>query len=355
MTSRRRGVRAGLGLLVVVGLAAVGAAAAVGFGGRTGPVAAAAHLPPATATVTRGDLSRTEQVNGTLDYGDETTVTAKAGGTLTWLPVSGAVISRGHAVYKVDDKPVPLLYGSLPLYRPLAAGDSGSDVAELERNLYALGYRGFTVDSDYSTATASAVKQWQADLGLTETGTVSPNQVAVAAGALRVKQLKAGVGDPASGPVLTYTGTSRTVTIALDVSKQSYVRKGGKATVTLPDGQEIPGTVTDVGNVATTTGGNSNSDTSTTIDVTVAMADQSALGSLVSAPVDVTLVAAQATNVLSVPVAALVALAEGGYGVQVVEGSTTRYAAVKTGLFADGNVEVSGDGIVEGMTVGMPK
>jgi hypothetical protein len=59
--------------------------------------------------------------------------------------------------------------------------------------------------------------------------------------------------------------------------------------------------------------------------------------------------------VLSVPVAALVALAEGGYGVQVVTGSTTRYVGVQTGLFADGNVEISGDGIAEGVTVGMPK
>jgi len=37
-----------------------------------------------------------------------------------------------------------------------------------------------------------------------------------------------------------------------------------------------------------------------------------------------------------VPVGALVALAEGGYGVQVIEGSTARYIAVKTGMFAGG-------------------
>jgi hypothetical protein len=55
-----------------------------------------------------------------------------------------------------------------------------------------------------------------------------------------------------------------------------------------------------------------------------------------------------------VPVAALLALREGGYGVQIVEGSTTRIVAVKTGLFSGGRVEVSGDGLAEGMTVGMP-
>jgi hypothetical protein len=71
--------------------------------------------------------------------------------------------------------------------------------------------------------------------------------------------------------------------------------------------------------------------------------------------VDVTLVSAQATDVLSVPVAALVALAEGGYGVQVVDGSSARYVAVKTGMFASGRVEISGDGITAGTVVGVPK
>ena len=57
---------------------------------------------------------------------------------------------------------------------------------------------------------------------------------------------------------------------------------------------------------------------------------------------------------LTVPVAALVALREGGYGVEVVEGDQPRIVAVKTGLFANGRVEVTGDGLAEGMKVGMP-
>jgi multidrug efflux system membrane fusion protein len=55
-----------------------------------------------------------------------------------------------------------------------------------------------------------------------------------------------------------------------------------------------------------------------------------------------------------VPIAALVALASGGYGVQVVQGASTHYAAVKTGLFAGGKVEISGADIDEGTTVGVP-
>ena len=59
-------------------------------------------------------------------------------------------------------------------------------------------------------------------------------------------------------------------------------------------------------------------------------------------------------DVLAVPVQALVALAEGGYGLEVVDGSSTRYLPVRTGLFAAGRVEVAGEGLREGLTVGMP-
>jgi multidrug efflux pump subunit AcrA (membrane-fusion protein) len=71
------------------------------------------------------------------------------------------------------------------------------------------------------------------------------------------------------------------------------------------------------------------------------------------ASVDVTFTAEERADVLAVPVAALVALREGGYGVEVVEGNRSRYVPVETGLFADGLVEISGAGIEEGMTVGM--
>jgi len=60
-------------------------------------------------------------------------------------------------------------------------------------------------------------------------------------------------------------------------------------------------------------------------------------------------------DVLAVPVAALLALPKGGFGVQVVDGDTTRIVAVKTGMFAAGQVEVSGRDVAEGVTVGVPK
>jgi peptidoglycan hydrolase-like protein with peptidoglycan-binding domain len=344
----RRGLLGvGAGILLV----AAGTAAAVGFGGRDAAPAAASDLPPATAKVTRTTLTQTELVSGTLGYGDALTVSARGAGTVTWLPATGATVSRGQPVYRVDDKPVPLLYGTLPFYRTLADGVSGPDVAEFEQNLAALGYTGFTVDSSFTASTATAVRKWQKALGLTETGTLDPAQVALAPDAIRVSKLNARTGSPASGPLLDYTGTTRTVNVDLDVAKQGLVRAGVAATVTLPSGATVDGTVGSVGTVATA-GSNGGA---ATIPVSVTIADQSKLGSLDAAPVSVTLVSAQAKDVLSVPVSALVALAEGGYGVQIIDGSSTRYVPVKTGMFASGRVEVSGDGITAGTSVGVPK
>ena len=53
-------------------------------------------------------------------------------------------------------------------------------------------------------------------------------------------------------------------------------------------------------------------------------------------------------HVLAVPVGALLALRDGGYGVQISGGALT---AVKVGLFADGMVQISGTGLAAGTRV----
>jgi peptidoglycan hydrolase-like protein with peptidoglycan-binding domain len=319
----------------------------------------ASGLPPATATVTRQDLAETQQEDGTLGYGDEYQMASGVQGTVTWLPAAGRTIRRGKPVYKVDNRPVLLLYGVLPLYRPLSAGVAdGPDVYELETNLRELGYGGFTVDDHYTSATADAVAAWQDDRGLPDTGTVQPGAVFVSPGAIRVGEQKAATGDriAPNQPVLGYTGTTRTVTVDLDVADQQLAVKGGKVTVDLPDGTQTRGTVASIGTVvqappSSSTGGSTGSDT---ITVQVTLDDPGAAGNLDQAPVEVNFVSDEVHDVLTVPVAALLALAEGGYGVQLVEGGTTRVVAVKVGVFADTRVQVSGGGLHAGMKVGVP-
>jgi peptidoglycan hydrolase-like protein with peptidoglycan-binding domain len=340
-------------------VAGVAVAAAVGFGGSgTDTPQAGAHQSPATAPITRETLTETKTVSGTLGYGDTTTVAAKGpAGTITWLAPEGSSVSRGKPVYKVDAQPVVLLYGSAPFYRTLAVGLTGDDVKTLEANLQALGYAGFTVDDEFTSSTADAVKRWQGDLGVPETGRVEVSRVVIAPGQIRIAEHKTEPGSAANGMLLAYTGMTRVVTVALDVADQQLVHKGVSAQITLPDGTAVAGTVASVGTVATkvTSGNGANQTSTTTIDVVVSVADQKKLGTLDEAPVDVVIVADQHKNALTVPVGALVALQEGGYGVLVVDGGGSRYVAVKTGVFANGKVELTGGDVIEGMAVGVPR
>jgi hypothetical protein len=88
------------------------------------------------------------------------------------------------------------------------------------------------------------------------------------------------------------------------------------------------------------------------IEVTVAIADQAALGGLEVASVDVEFVSDGREDVLSVPVAALLARPEGGFAVEMMSGGASALVPVETGLFASGRVEVTGEGIAEGVRVG---
>jgi peptidoglycan hydrolase-like protein with peptidoglycan-binding domain len=314
----------------------------------------ARKLPARTVAVNRETLVSRQDEAGSLGFGDTTALVNRVNGTITRLAAAGSVISRGGRLYEVDEDPVVLLHGTLPAYRTLAAGVEGKDVQQFEQNLRALGYTGFTVDQEYSSATAKAVREWQEDLGLEESGKVEPGRIVYTAGPVRIfgTQLPVGAAAQPGSTVLTWSGTARVVTVELDVEDKRVARVGSKVTVTLPDGKEVAGAVSAAETVVET-GEQPDAEPTTKLVVTVAVPDSKELADYDAASVTVAFLAEQRPDVLTVPVAALLALAEGGYGLEVVEGSTSRTVAVQAGLFADGRVEVSGDGLEEGDTVGV--
>jgi peptidoglycan hydrolase-like protein with peptidoglycan-binding domain len=265
---------------------------------------------------------------------------------VTWLPAVGDVLERGDTVYRVDQRRIPLLYGTIPLYRTLSTGSQGADVRQLERNLGALGYTGFTVDDRFTGSTADAVRRWQSDLGRAKTGRVDIGDAVVSSGARRVAEIVAQPGVAAAGTLLRWTGTTRVVDVDLSTDYADLVRLGAAATVRLPDGGEAPATVTGIGTPTSNAKGDG-----ATLPVELAVPDQRKLGRYQVAGVKVELAAETHENVLSVPVDALVARPGGGYAV-VTDG---RYLPVRTGLFADSYVEISGAGVVAGQTVGVPR
>jgi peptidoglycan hydrolase-like protein with peptidoglycan-binding domain len=360
------------GLAVVALVAAVGAGswlAATRVDRASGEAASQPTVPTATATVRRGDLVSTEQVDGTLGYGTTDTGTAtgtttrvvgKLPGTVTRLPAAGAVLRRGQELYELDGAtPVAFMTGDRPAWRPFASGMSdGPDVRELERNLEALGFdpdHDMTVDDHFSAATTAAIERWQESLDLDQTGTIPLGQVVFLPWtSLRVSSLSAQTGAPGSGPLMSVTATTKQVTVQLDATLAYLVQRGQTVTVELPSGATTKAKVSAVGTVATAPSGGGNptpgSQQSSTVSVTATLTNQRAAGNLDQAPVKVDLVAQSRRDVLYVPVTALLALAEGGYGVELARPDGRRQLVpVHAGLFsADGNVEVSGAGLKPG-------
>ena len=292
--------------------------------------------------------------------------TAGSGGTsYSSLPAVGGVVSQGQTLYWVDSRPVPLLYGAQAADRVMTTGVSGPDVQQLEQDLIALGFANtsnLVADGNFTAADAAAVKRWQAALGVPQTGVVNLGDVVFQTGPIRVTALHVSPGSPVSagGQIMDLTAATRVVTVPLNPALGYQVKQGDAVTVDLPDGHtRVPGTVSGVSTVATQQSGNaqqtSNGAPQTTINVTIMLGDPNAVPNLDQAPVTVDVTTQSARNVLALPVNALLALAGGGYGVEVVQpNGQHRLIVVQPGIFDSSRVQVSGQGLTEGMTVVVP-
>jgi peptidoglycan hydrolase-like protein with peptidoglycan-binding domain len=347
--------------VVVVLVAVVVAAGGVVFAlvGLDRPAAPAAARPLPTVPVTRGDLSTSVRQPGDLGYAGSYQLIAQLSGTVTAVPVSGQVVDRGQRVLAVDQRPVVLFFGDVPLYRPLADGATGADVSVLEQNLSALGYGGFTVDSTFTAGTASAVRHWQKALDLPETGVVDAGAAVVAPAAVRIESVTPVVGEvlDRGSVVATATGTGHGVRVELDRRYRALAVVGGAVRISLFGGTAVDGQVTAIGTTATEAPDNGQQQTSNqqqqTIGVDIAVTSpESALGGVFEGPVTVEFPGESRQDVLTVPIEALTLDAGGGYAVVVVVGGRRRTVPVTTGLVTSSRVEVTG--VAEGMRVEVP-
>jgi peptidoglycan hydrolase-like protein with peptidoglycan-binding domain len=337
---------------LVVGAAAGGAAwLLLGGDGATARSPVNDAIPLGTATVQRRDLVDRQDVDGTLGYATTAVAAAPAAGTLTRLRAEGTTVRRGWSLMSVDAQATAwVIYGRRPVYRDLGPGIAdGSDVRQLERNLQALGYDPGTVDADWTAATTAAVEDFQADRGLTETGTLKAGELLVSDGPARVGAHSAQVGDAVrpGAPVTKLTERTPRITARADAGVASTLRRGAAVSVTLPDGREARGRISSVGTVATA----GQEGEGATVAVYVRLRT-SRHGRLDGAPVAVTLATGATKDVLSVPVTALVATATAKYAVQLA--GSRRLVPVTLGAFAEGWVEVDGPGLAEGARIVVP-
>src|SRR5262249_19044819 len=150
--------------------------------------------------VLRTDVRQRTDLPGGLSYmADHSVVNRLAGlggeATLTGLAAQGTVVRRGGRLFSVDERPGVLMLGPIPAWGALEVGVIGADVRQLERNLRALGYPGFSVDDIFTSATWAAVRQWRHDIGAPVDGVVDLGEVVFLPTEARIDQRLLTPGD----------------------------------------------------------------------------------------------------------------------------------------------------------------
>ncbi|MEY2582693.1 MAG: hypothetical protein QOE09_2542 [Ilumatobacteraceae bacterium] len=282
-----------------------------------------------------------------------------AGATIDRQAPAGTKVTTGTILYWSDGLPVIAIEGDAAatpvLSRPLFDGvTDGVDVKLFEQSLNILGFNAdgtMTVDDHFDSATATAAAAWLASVGFT----ADPASVVMPAGSFVVVPAGLSVGaalvtDGAvldgDTVVLSLTAPSRQVTTTAPIGDATFAL-GATIDVQFPDSTVQPGTVVNVGNVATNTGAPGDTPS---VPVTIGVDKIPAtVDSFVEIPVTLRVVSANVPNAIVVPVSALVALKEGGYAVQQVTGANrdgtnqTKLIGVKPGLFSNGFVQVEGN------------
>ncbi len=323
-------------------------------GDRSAASAGHDRLPPATDTINRTTLTDATTVDGRLDHAGRTPVKSAVEGTITKAAEPGKTVRQGQALYGLNAEPVILLYGSVPMFREMKPGINGPDVAQLERNLRDLGYGpDLAIGPKYDAHTKAAVKRWQQALGIQEpSGELAMGDVVFKPEAVRVVAADAALADRVSPDktVLTVASTDPVVRVALDPDDEGLGKKGARVDVALPGGKSVKGRVSGPVQVPD---GAEDPQAGTASGQEIEIALDGAVAGDATGTVSVTFTKERRENVLTVPVDAVVALREGGYGLEIVSGTTVSTVRVRTGMSADGRIEVTGTGLKEGQKVGV--
>lgn len=303
-----------------------------------------------TAEVTRGDLVESMRVKGTLGFAGAAELGTGIGGTITAVSPVGTVVDRGGELFRIDDRPVLLLIGGLPMWREFALGmEDGPDVLQLEQNLAELGYFTREPDNEFAESTEAAIEKWQKALGLEETGSIEPGRIEFSPGAVRIASHSAKVGDQASNAIVTASGTEKRVTAFIAPNLKEVAAVGSTVAVTLPDGSTIDGTVQEVGAPVEKDDGMGGK--AMRLPIVVSLNDPALADAYTDVSVNISLSLVKSVDALRVPVLALLAQPGGGFAVEKMSTSTSTIVPVELGVFADGLVEILDGAIAEGDTV----
>ena len=300
-------------------------------------------------SVRRGDLSETKESTASIAYGDGWDAPFDAQGTVTRRHEVNRVVSSGEPLIWLNTNPVILARGDLPMYRTLSLAGTkvehhlkGDDIQQLQNFLLEQGHpdKGrLTEDGIFGASTKRAVVEWQKANGLKGSGSVDRSQIMFHPEPVRIAsspQLGSGFTS------LRISEAKQKITASFDRKSQQFLPVGGKVQLDVA-GQAVDATIEKVESVVNDQGESS-------------LSASLSVGNPV--PEGMTRVKASvsrktATDALLIPVRAIVALAGGGYAVEVDTASGAELRRVELGAIADDLVEIAGD-IVEGESVVVP-
>lgn len=322
---------------------------------ETGAAARTAMVPTETVEVTRRDLSEEVKLTGTVSHGEAHSLAIEADGLVTSAPAQDDIVRPGDELIRINDRPVTLAEGSVPLYRELRrigrfeldeAGDKlglqeGEDVAQLQRFLLSKGFddeERLEADGIFGITTERAVKAWQKDIGVPATGKVDRSQLVFVDGPLRVESA------PDVGmrfDQVTVGAVTPSIELEVTSRQRPFFTEGTRVSIE-SDAGEAAGLVTEA---KRTTGADGSARHAVKVEFVAEAPTDVETTDVVSTRV-------LAENVTTVPVRALVALAEGGWAVQVEADDRLQLTAVELGTVVDGMAEI--DGLEEGTLVVVP-
>ena len=278
------------------------------------------------ATAEQRDLTRSETFDGRVGHGTETPLKLTGNGVITHLPAVGDVIRFGHELAEVDGEPVLLLEGERPAWRELGP-DTGrdEDVRQLEAVLVAMGFADpakVVVDNTWTPSTTAAVKAMQALNGMPIDGRLSLGEFVFSPEVIRIADVGGHLGDDAGAAGLQTTGLDQSVLATVKSSKIDLIELGARVTLEMPTGETIDGTIAKIEAAVVADDGS----VTFPVDITTG-----ALGVDDGTTVEVDVDVVSAADAIAVPAEALLALAEGGYAVEVPD----RQVSMRDGLIID--------------------
>lgn len=154
----------------------------------------------------------------------------------------GDKADQGTSLYEVGLRPVAVAQGEIPAFRAIEPGSEGDDVAQLQEMLSALGFYDGRSDGEAGSSTVSAIKRWQASLGIEQTGRVEAGDVIFvpelpARVSLDRQIVTRGATLVGGEQVLSVLPTAPVFAVPVTEAQAGMVSPGGRVDITSPDGE----------------------------------------------------------------------------------------------------------------------